>query len=107
MTPKNPARKPLTTKKRVAVGVAAVVIAAAGGAALGVLTAQDADAHPGHSNCEPAEAQQDHPCDPLTFILGEPPAPASDATTWQDLMVPPGGWSRVGVGTSVAQWGTR
>lgn len=95
------------TKKQLVGGVAAVVIAAAGGATLGVLTAPDAGAHPGHGNCQPPESQQNHPCDPLTFILGEPPVPASDATTWQDLLVPPADWVRAGVGNSIAQWGTR
>lgn len=77
------------TKKQLVVGVAAVVIAAAGGATIGVLTAPDAAAHPGHGNCEATGSQSDHPCDPLTFILGEPPVPASDATTWQELLLPP------------------
>lgn len=90
------------TKKQLAGGLAAVVIAAAGGATLGVLTAPDAGAHPGHGNCEPTSQQSDHPCDPLTFILGEPPVPASGATEWQDLLLPPGsGVDRPNVGARI------
>ena len=83
MTPKNPYRIPVA---RHLVGAGMVVAAFSVGALIG---AQQADAHPGHGHCDPVQEQAEHPCDALSLILGDPAVAPSDATTWQELMLPP------------------
>jgi hypothetical protein len=92
-----------TTKRRTIVALAAAGSALAIGYGIGLTMAPDAGAHPGHGHCEPTESQQNHPCDPLTFILGEPPVPASDATEWQDLLMPPEAGPRPVLGARIGE----
>lgn len=79
----------MTSTKKIIGATVATVAAFGVGIGIGLATSGEAEAHPGHGNCAPTQTQADHPCDPLTFILGEPPVQDSGASRWEDLMLPP------------------